>query len=260
MLKHTFAICAYKESKYLESCIHSLLRQTIKSHIIICTSTPCSYIENIAKKYHLPYYINHKSGIGVDWNFAYKKANTPLVTITHQDDIYFPTYLETILKYNAQANNTIIYFTDYKEIRNNQFIGHNALLEVKRLMNYPLKFKLFQKVIYLRKFILSFGNPICCPSVTFNKFKIGNPPFNEQMKNSLDWDAWIKLSNKKGKFVYIAKPLMAHRISEDSTTTEVIANGTRTKEDLEILCRIWPKCIAKSIMKFYSKSMNSNQI
>ena len=36
---HTFVICAYKESKYLEECIKSLINQTVKSNIIMTTST-----------------------------------------------------------------------------------------------------------------------------------------------------------------------------------------------------------------------------
>ena len=50
---HTFAICAYKESKYLEECILSVLNQTIKSNVIICTSTPNDYIKRLAEKYKI---------------------------------------------------------------------------------------------------------------------------------------------------------------------------------------------------------------
>ena len=40
MYKHTFAICAYKKSRYLENCILSLKKQTVTSNIIMVTSTP----------------------------------------------------------------------------------------------------------------------------------------------------------------------------------------------------------------------------
>ena len=50
-MKHTFVICAYKESKFLEECIISLKKQSINSEIFIATSTPNKYIEDIAKKY-----------------------------------------------------------------------------------------------------------------------------------------------------------------------------------------------------------------
>ena len=50
-LDHTFVVCAYKESPYLEECINSLEKQKVKSNIIISTSTPNRYIEEIAKKH-----------------------------------------------------------------------------------------------------------------------------------------------------------------------------------------------------------------
>ena len=42
--KHTFVICAYKESSYLEECIVSLEKQTVKSNILMVTSTPNAFI------------------------------------------------------------------------------------------------------------------------------------------------------------------------------------------------------------------------
>ena len=58
---HTFAICAYKESPYLEECITSLMEQTVKSEIFIATSTPNKYIDDIAAKYNLKVYVNERS-------------------------------------------------------------------------------------------------------------------------------------------------------------------------------------------------------
>ena len=97
---HTYALCAYKESAYLEECVKSLLEQTVKSTIFIATSTPNDHINAVAEKYNIPVYVNYgEKGIGGDWNFAYDKAQTPLVTIAHQDDIYEPTYTEKMLEY-----------------------------------------------------------------------------------------------------------------------------------------------------------------
>ena len=46
-MEHTFAICAYKESVYLETCIRSLKEQTIESNIIMVTSTPNEYLVQV---------------------------------------------------------------------------------------------------------------------------------------------------------------------------------------------------------------------
>ena len=53
---HTFIICAYKESPYLDKCIQSLLNQTVKSNIVMYTSTPNDYIQDIADKYAIDLY------------------------------------------------------------------------------------------------------------------------------------------------------------------------------------------------------------
>ena len=58
MNKHTFVVCAYKESPYLEECIRSLENQTVPSHIILVTSTPNSYIEGTAKKHGVELFVN----------------------------------------------------------------------------------------------------------------------------------------------------------------------------------------------------------
>ena len=90
---HTFAVCAYKESEYLEECVRSLLGQTVKSSILIATSTPNDSIKAVAEKYELPLCVNEgPSSIAYDWNFAYSKVQTPYLTIAHQDDVYPVSY------------------------------------------------------------------------------------------------------------------------------------------------------------------------
>lgn len=96
---HTFAVCAYKESEYLEECILSIKRQNVKSNIIMSTSTPNNHIKLLAEKYDIPLYINNGKGDMVDnWNFAYRQCKTQLITIVHQDDIYDENYSNEMLK------------------------------------------------------------------------------------------------------------------------------------------------------------------
>ena len=119
MHQHTFVIPAYKESPYLELCIQNLLAQTVKSNIIITTSTPNKYILDLASKYNLPYFINEGSakGIAADWNFALSKSITPLITIAHQDDIYLPNFTETVLNsITSKGKDVLIAFTNYQDL------------------------------------------------------------------------------------------------------------------------------------------------
>lgn len=258
---HTFVICAYKESKYLEEMIISLLNQTVKSNIIIATSTPNNYIENLAHKYSLEVFINRgESSIADDWNYGYTSAKTPIVTIAHQDDIYDEDYCEKILEVINQAQMPLIAFSDYGEIRRGEKVLRNKLLLIKRMLLFPLRFKHLHKSKFIRRRILSFGSAICCPSVTYIKPNLPDKVFQRGYLSDVDWQAWEKLSRLRGEFVYYSKPLMYHRIHIDSATTEIIANRNRSKEDFEMLCKFWPKSVAYLLESIYCKGEKSNNL
>lgn len=258
---HTYAICAYRESRFLENCIKSLLAQTVKSNIVMATSTPNESISSLSKKYNIPLYINEGiKGIGGDWNFAYSKAQTPLVTIAHQDDIYEPQYTERMLEFVNKSKDPIIYFCGYGELRGDEKVYNNTLLKIKKLMLSPLNIKGFWQSKFIRRRILSFGCPICCPAVTLNKEKVGDNPFTNDYSSNIDWQQWEIQSRKKGSFVYNKEPLMCHRIHEESATTAIIGDNRRSKEDYDMFCKFWGKGIAKIIAKLYSKSESSNNL
>lgn len=256
---HTFVICAYKESPYLEECINSIINQRIKSNIIITTSTPNEYIKSLAEKYSLNLYINEgESGIGQDWNFGITKVSTDYFTIIHQDDVYKPNYLEEIVKRIEKNKDFVIAFTDYREIKNGKEIELTKNLKIKKILLFPLKIS--GKSKFAKRCALAFGSAICCPSVTINKKITGENPYKTEFKCDLDWDTWDKMSKYKERFLYISKELMQHRIHEESETTNLIQDNTRLKEDFLMFKRYWPEPIAKLLMKFYGKAIETNQI
>ncbi|KAF1304831.1 glycosyltransferase family 2 protein [Enterococcus sp. JM9B] len=251
---HTFVICAYKESKYLEECIKSLMDQTIKSNVILYSSTPNPYIKNLSRTYDIPFFTSDGGGIGKDWNNALSFVHTKFATIAHQDDFYYPEYLEDIK--SVLNEDTLIAFPDYDEWKNGGVIKENKNLKIKRLMLKAMN--LFPKSKIWRNRILALGNPICCPAVTYNLKKIKDFKFSESMKVSLDWLAWYQIGKKNGAFNYIDKKLMYHRIHEESETTNTISDNTRTNEDMLMYKKFWPNIIASILMKFYVKSQNTN--
>lgn len=259
--KHTFVICAYEESPFLEECICSLMAQTVKSKVVLSTSTPNDMILNMADKYHIPVYVNTGAkGIAGDWNFACSISETSLVTIAHQDDIYEPWYLEQVLKGIKNEENTLIIFTDYGEIRDGKKIDKNNLLGIKRLMLFPLRASFLKNCIWIRRRVLSLGSPISCPTVTYVKNNLPDPLFLEGYRSDLDWQAWERFSRRKGAFVYCPKICMYHRIHEGSATTEIIADSGRSREDLEMFCKFWPVSIARIVAQLYRLSEKSNDI
>lgn len=257
--EHTFAICAYKTSRYLEECIISLKSQTIQSTLLLATSTPNEHIKGLCEKYDIPLFVNTgESGIAGDWNFAVGCADTPLITIAHQDDTYEPEYTEKMLNAVNKADKHIIFFTDYYELRNGEKVAKNKLLNIKRLLLFPLRF--FKRSIFVRRRVLSLGCSICCPSVTFNAEILKNNPFKSGFKSDLDWQQWENLSKLKGSFLYYPEPLMCHRIHEESATTGIIGENSRTVEDYEMFSKFWPKPIAKMLSNIYASGEKSNNL
>lgn len=261
MNKHTFVVCAYKESPYLEECIRSLLHQSLSSRIILSTSTPNAYIHGIAEKYHIPVIVNEgESGITQDWNFAYAHGEAAYITIAHQDDVYEKDYLKVCIGKMEREKRPLIFFSDYGELRDGRAVKSNQLLRIKRIMLFPLRFGLLQRSRFVRRRILSFGDPICCPAVTFAAENLPKVIFNNHFRTNEDWEAWEKLSRCKGSFVYSKKTLVWHRIHEDSETSAAIKDTGRGAEDYEMYRKFWPKPIAKLFVKMYGKSEKSNSL
>ena len=258
---HTFALCAYGASPYLEECVKSLLAQTVRTNVLIATSTPNEKIRSVAEKYGIPLYVNEgEPGICHDWNCAMSHCSTPLVTIAHQDDVYLPRYAERALGLMGGEARPLIFFTDYGELRDGRPCDENRLLSIKRALLAPLKVRGLRTSRFVRRRILSFGSAICCPSVTMCVPNLPSPVFVSTMKSNLDWEAWERLSRLEGSFVYCPEVLMRHRIHEGSETSHLIRDDTRTKEDLAMLEKFWPRPVARLVNRVYAAGQASNSL
>ena len=253
---HTFVVLAYKKSKYLEDCINSVLNQSIKTNVVIATSTPNDYIEKLAKKYNLKIIINKEAkGIAYDFNFAVNCVDSSLVTIAHQDDIYDTKYAETVISYYKKHKESAIIFTDYYEK-----IYNNFNLKIKRFLLKPLLKEGSGRKQGNRKKVLKYGNAICCPAVTFITQNTPKDIFICDFKCNVDWYAWWQMLKVKKEFVFVSECLMGHRISEETTTTDIIKNGIRTKEDYIMFRKFHNRLISKILTRIYKLSEKSNNI
>lgn len=254
MEKHIFAICAYKESKYLEECVISLINQTRKSRILIVSSTPSAFIDNIAKKYSIEcIYREGKSDIKDDWNYACSVADAEWVTIAHQDDVYAAEYAEKLMDAVKDEKNACIAFTDYRGLIGGKVVN-NINCKIRRFLLRPMRIKTFSGMRFWKRRVLSLGNSICCPGVTYHKSVIEGDIFTTELKFNIDWDTFYKYANLPGRFIYIKKPLVYYRVHDEATTMECIDNSLRIKEDNIMFEKFWPRIVVKVIMIFYKKA------
>jgi hypothetical protein len=226
----------------------------------VCTSTPSPYIEALAEQFGCDYQVTgHPPGIGRDWNFALQCAHTPFVTIAHQDDLYSTGYTQSCLKKLVVEPDSIFSFTDYGQLIGDIRHDRTLVLIIKRALLVPFWFTSVVRLHCLKRGILLLGNPIPCPSVTFNKNRLPkNFAFDEKMKTNLDWKAWLDLSQVEGAFVRVPKRLMFHRVHTGSQTVKTILNSDRESEDYFIFTTIWGKKFARLIMFFYRLSYKLN--
>ncbi len=270
---HTFVICAYKESPYIEECIRSLKNQTVTSRILLATSTPSEYLEHLCKQYDIPYHVREgQSNISLDWNYALSVADTEYVTIAHQDDVYGKEYEEEMMrmveKKKEQKKQPLILFSDYVEQIGNQTYADRTNLRIKKILLYPLGKSGRQNKTFWKRWVLRFGNAICCPAVTYHVPVIREymsrdhrqQLFQKHFRSNVDWETWEWLSKKDGSFCYIQKPLMAHRIHADSETTATIEDHQRSGEDYEMFAKFWPGWIARLLTGAYKESEKGNAV
>lgn len=253
MVEHSFVVLAYKDSPFLEECLNSLMAQTVKSKIIIATSTPSEFIENIANKFQIEVKINlNPNGIAGDWNFALHEAPTNWVTLAHQDDIYHPSFASTTINALKKQPNLSLHFTNANEKSFNNTIKRFTLNTfVKSILLLPFSLQNPIKSSILKKLVLAFGNPICCPTVTYNKTVLKQFRFRENYSYVLDWMAWIDIFKLTTPIAYCKSILLTHRIHDSSATVGELKKGVSKKEELLVLEKFWGKSLTKFIYFFY---------
>lgn len=259
--QHTFVVLAYRESPYIEACLQSLRAQTIRSELILSTSTPSSFLNALAQKYELPVVVNpNQQGIAADWSFAYRAAQTPYLTLAHQDDLYLPKYTEQCLTAAQRHPDNLMTFTGYREFVGNAFRRFSLLIVVKQMLLGPFFFSNALHSRRLKMACVSCGNPIACPSVMYHKEVIGEFEFSRDWQFNLDWEAWVRLAQRQGCFVRVTAPLMVHRLHEDSETSRLTMNSQRKIEELRMLQRLLKPPWAKIVAKAYSLGSKLNAV
>lgn len=251
--KLTFVIPAYGRSPYLRECLASLRAQTRSVNIAIATSTPNDHIQTLADEFICPLLVNSEGGgIAADWNFALHCQPVGYVTLAHQDDIYHPEYAERCLCILERYPDVGIVFTDSVELIGEKIYTHNKREQVKRLLR---KFAFLgrdvaSKPSHYRR-LLGFGCPIPCPSVLYNKARLGEFRFSSEFSLNLDWDAWSRITRAGHSVGYVRGDLVIHRIHADAETQKGLLDRRRESEDLSMFNRFWPIPVARLLMSFY---------
>jgi hypothetical protein len=261
-MDHSFVIPVYRAAPHLTALIESLRAQTgACSEILLASSTPSADLAATAKRFALPLHINpQRIDIAADWNFALERAKTGLVTLAHQDDFFAPNYTVQLTAALRRHPAALLAFCDYSEHTVLAARPTNINLKIKRaLRSHAFGVRECISEVRGKMRLLSLGNPICCPSVMFNRSTLGDFQFPSGYKTNLDWMAWLELARRPGGFVYVRECLVSKGVHDDSETTASILNRAREREDRAIFEALWPRPVAAALAALYKFGYRANR-
>jgi glycosyltransferase involved in cell wall biosynthesis len=262
LMDHTFAIPVYRTAPNLAPLIDSLRAQTgAHSEILLASSTPSAELEAFAKRHDLPLYINpQRIDIAADWNFALATAQTAFVTLAHQDDLFAPPYVAQLRNALHRHPGSLFAFCDYSEHTPLGARPTNINLSIKRVLRRRA-FGTRECIVEPRDKVrlLSFGNPICCPSVMLNRSMLADFRFPDGFRTNLDWMAWLDLARRPGGFVYVRERLVSKGVHAGSETTATIASRAREREDRALFDTLWPRPVAAALATLYKFGYRANR-
>jgi hypothetical protein len=252
---HAFVVLAYKDSPFLTDCLRSLAMQRTPSEIIIATSTPSDFIAAAAVSFGVKLIVNPvQAGIGADWNFGLNVSPRRFVTLAHQDDLYDRNFLHQTQIAFSKRPEGVVCFTGYQEIDDAGRPKRSKISRVKHLLSLAtLGRRRRVQGLRLRAF-LSFGNPLPCSSVTFDRSRLKDFAFREDMVSNLDWDAWLRLCRTGAILLHEPGRLVGRRHNAITETRRLIETGYRQQEDAVMFGRLWPPPIARALALAYRAS------
>ncbi len=253
--RHGFVVPAYGASPFLEPCLKSLLEQEATGGILITTSTPNETVLALAERNGVEVIVNSaRNGIGSDWNFALAQAPWPTVTLAHQDDVYDRRFAALSLSALDRNPDAAIVFTSHGEITDADERRSRLIWWVKMAIETFTVGSSERITGYRRKLLLSFGDPIGCSAVTFNRAVIPDFRFDPELTVCLDWEAWWRLHEQNYAFGHVPEQLVWRRYNDLAETWSGVRDGRRAREDALMFQRIWPRPLARVWAALYRVS------
>jgi hypothetical protein len=249
---HAFVVMAHGDSPFLPACLASLAVQSVRSRILISTSTPSEFISRCGAAAHAPVVVKpDQAGIAADWNFALRATDVATVTLAHQDDVYLPAFAARSLDLLAADEAAALAFTGYDEIDDHGAVRRSRISLVKHALEGAILGSTADPSAARLKAFLSFGNPLPCSSVTFRMERLAGFAFSDAFRSNLDWDAWLRLLEGGARFTRTPERLVRRRHNPLTATAALTKAGVRRAEDEVLLRRLWPRPLADLIAFAY---------
>lgn len=239
-MRRLIVVPIYNGERFLERTIRSLLAQTIRADQIICiddcsTDRSPSIVTELNDPSITLTRNSTRLGLASNWNRALDLANGfDSLTIAHQDDIYEPTYLESVTRALEDHPSAFIAHTKASVIDEQDRPLRLAATRYKEKF-WP-RDRVVERAIREELALLIRGDYIFCPSVTFRVTAIENlGRFDERYEFVPDWDFWLRGLLAGFTIVGVNERLIRYRSHARSATAVAEKTLRRYQEELTII-------------------------
>lgn len=233
-------IPTYNGEKYLEEALKSLQSQTYGNIEVIISDdnsrdNTLKICERFRKEMCFPVHIykHEPAGIGANWNHSIEKANGRYIKLLFQDDILESNCIEVMMKYLLEnrldivvSKRTIIdehsqplttgdWYRQYHDLQELAGIRMHSFFILSRKNLRDLDF-----AVYSRENII--GEP--CVSLFTKEFFSKTGPFDQKLKQALDYEYWLR-GLAKFDIGIIGEKLVCFRFHKDQTTNTNAKNN-----------------------------------
>jgi len=238
----SICIPAYKNTRFLERLLQSLLQQTYTCFEVILSDdsnddSVKDYIVAYVGKLKIKYFKNNPSlGTPANWNFAMKQAGGAYIKLLHDDDwLATPDALQQMVTALEQNPAASFVFSAYNNVFEDGKIAEVVLTHKQEalLREDPLR-------LFIKNFI---GHP----SVILHR-RTCELWYDETIKWVVDFEAYIRILREGKSFIYLREPLLNIGLGKEQVTFKVFRKRAvelpeniylLNKLGLDILKNIW---------------------
>ncbi|MBK8980225.1 MAG: glycosyltransferase [Planctomycetes bacterium] len=233
----TFAIPCYEAGPHLRPLLESLLAQSRTDFELLLvddasTDDSVEIARQVAGDRIRIHRNERRLGIGGNWNRCASLVTTPFFCLAHMDDVYEPTFLESLLVALdahpaagfAHCRVTAVDaagspFDSAVERYKDRFWARGTEPDPARLFA-----------------LLREGNFVVCPSVVYRRdafARVG--PFDESLRFALDWQHHLRMLLAGFALAAVPQPLVHYRRHARSATSAHVASLDRYREEAVVI-------------------------
>ncbi|QJW91711.1 glycosyltransferase [Spirosoma taeanense] len=247
----TFAIPYYRGLDLLEKAIQSVFSQTQSDWKLLISNDggPDPALDALVARFadsRVTLVHNERNmGMAGNWNACLDRADTPLVTLLHADDELLPNYTAVVMQAVADHPDATLYYCQASVVDENGQPSFSLPDRVKRFIQPQPVGPYTQLTGEAALTRLLRGNFIFCPTICYQKSRLGELRFSSDWRFVLDFDLTTHLLLKEHTFIGINEVAYAYRRHGSNATVEYTQNRLRFEEEIQLFNQLADECARK---------------